>query len=196
MHRLTRPAVLAFCMVISTIWVPANAAEMGDDGLHKQPWFATTFKDIAEDMETAAEEGKRLAILFEQRGCIYCRRLHQDVLSDSKVSDYIRENFMVVQYNLYGDEEVTDLDGEVLSEKKAAQKWRILFTPTVLFLPEKHESSADAGRAAVATIPGTFGKGTTQHMFEWVRLKGYDGDESFQRYHARRLQEDPNPDMD
>ena len=36
---------------------------------------------------------------------------------------------MVVQYNLYGDEEVTDLDGEVLSEKQAARKWRILFTP-------------------------------------------------------------------
>lgn len=172
------------------------AAELGDDGLHKQPWFATTFKDIAEDMQTAADEGKRLAIIFEQRGCIYCRRLHQDVLSDSKVSGYIKDNFMVVQYNLYGDEEVTDLDGEVLSEKKAAQKWRVLFTPTVLFMPEAAQADKDAGSIAVATIPGTFGKGTTRHMFEWVRTKGYDGEESFQRYHARRLQEEPNPDMD
>lgn len=173
-----------------------HAAEIGDDGLHKQPWFATTFKDVAEDMETAADEGKRLVILMEQRGCIYCRRLHEKVLSDPNVADYIKERFMVVQYNLYGDEEVIDLDGAVLSEKVAAKKWRILFTPTVLFMPETAPSGLDAGSAAVASIPGTFGKGTTKHMFEWVHLKGYAGDESFQRYHARRLQEEPNPNMD
>ena len=176
--------------------VAAHSAEVGDDGLHKQSWFATTFKDVGEDIETAADEGKRLAIIFEQRGCIYCRRLHEQVLSDPKVSAYINEHFMVVQYNLYGDEEVTDLDGTVLSEKRAAKKWRILFTPTVLFMPESASSDLDAGAAAVATIPGTFGKGTTQHMFEWVHLKGYAGEESFQRYHARRLQEEPNPNMD
>ncbi len=174
----------------------ANSAELGDDGLHKPAWFATTFKDITEDLETAADEGKRLAIIFEQRGCIYCRRLHEKVLSDAKVAGYIEENFMVVQYNLYGDEEVTDLDGEVLSEKQAARKWRILFTPTVLFMPESKANEKDAGSVAVATLPGAFGKGTTQHMFEWVRSKGYEGEESFQRYHARRLQEEPNPDMD
>ncbi|MEP0943352.1 MAG: thioredoxin family protein [Rhizobiaceae bacterium] len=187
--------LLSLTMVL-IVTLSANSAEMGDDGLHKQEWFATTFKDIGEDMEAAADEGKRLAIVFEQRGCIYCRRLHEKVLSDPKVSNYIKENFMVVQYNLYGDEEVTDLDGEALSEKQAAKKWRILFTPTVLFMPEAKQADKDAGAAAVATIPGTFGKGTTMHMFEWVRDKGYEGEESFQRYHARRLQEDPNPNMD
>ena len=35
---------------------------MGEDGLHKPSWFTTTFKDLAEDIETAREEGKRLAI--------------------------------------------------------------------------------------------------------------------------------------
>ena len=53
----------------------AAAAEVGDDGLHKQSWFATSFRDIAEDIQTAKDEGKRLAIIFEQRGCIYCRKL-------------------------------------------------------------------------------------------------------------------------
>lgn len=173
-----------------------NAAEIGEDGLHKQPWFTTSFKDVAEDIQTAADEGKRLAILFEQRGCIYCQRLHENVLSDPKVSNYIKDNFMIVQYNLYGDEEVIDLDGKTLTEKTAARKWRVLFTPTVIFLPEKAASDVSVSSAAVSTIPGTFGKGTTLHMFEWVREKGYAGDESFQRYHARRLQEEPNPNMD
>ncbi|MGI9355389.1 MAG: thioredoxin family protein [Rhizobiaceae bacterium] len=182
--------------VILFLTVTATAAEVGEDGLHKQSWFATSFRDMAEDIHTAKDEGKRLAIIFEQRGCIYCRKLHQEVLSDEKVANYIKDNFMVVQYNLYGDEEVTDLDGETLTEKTAARKWRVVFTPTIIFLPEEADDKKDVGQAAVSTIPGAFGKGTTLHMFEWVKAKGYGGEEPFQKYHARRLREDPNPNMD
>src|SRR3546814_6942405 len=71
----------------------------------------------------------------------------------------------MVQYNLYGDEEVTDLDGEVLTEKTAARKWGIAFTPTILFLPEGADGSLDARQAAVASMPGAFQKGTFLDMF-------------------------------
>jgi len=168
----------------------ASAAELGDDGLHKQPWFSLTFKDMAEDIDSANAEGKRLAIIFEQRGCIYCKKVHEEVFSDETVRDYIADNFMVVQYNLHGDEEVTDLDGDVLTEKQAARKWGVLFTPTVMFLPENPGDGQNAAQAAVSIMPGAFGKYTTLHMYEWVVAKGYEGDEHFQNYHARRLQED------
>ena len=171
-------------------------AEVGDDGLHKQPWFSVTFKDVAEDLSAAKDEGKRLVILFEQRGCVYCKKLHEQVLSDKEVADYIKANYKVVQYNLYGSEEVTDLDGKTLTEKEAARKWRLNFTPTMLFLPETADGKKSVADAAVATIPGAFGKGTTLDMFQWVRAKGYEGEETFQRYHARRIRErqakDPN----
>ena len=115
-----RYMILTLLMLIAVPLSAASAtgAEIGEDGLHKQPWFTTSFKDVGEDITTAQEEGKRLAIIFEQRGCIYCKKLHETVFSDPKVRDYIKENFVVIQYNLFGDEEVTDLDGEVLSEKK------------------------------------------------------------------------------
>lgn len=190
-----RTFILMLSLLIALTGV-SSAAEVGDDGLHKQPWFTTSFRDISEDMETARAEGKRLAIIFEQRGCIYCRKLHTEVLSDPKIANYIKENFVVVQYNLYGDEEVMDLDGETLTEKTAARKWRVVFTPTIMFLPEKAEAGQDVGQAAVSTMPGAFGKGTTLHMFEWVTAKGYKGEEPFQKYHARRLVEEPNPNMD
>lgn len=166
-----------------------SAATIGDDGLHKQEWFSTTFKDMAEDLEAAQAEGKRLAIIYEQRGCIYCKKLHEEVFSDPEISDYIRENFMMVQYNLFGDEEVTDLDGEVLTEKTAARKWRIVYTPTIVFMPETVTPETDVAEAAVSTMPGAFEKGTTLNMFRWVREKGYEGDEHFQKYHARMLEE-------
>lgn len=176
-------------VTILAIATSHGAAEIGEDGLHKQPWFTTSFKDIAEDIETAQAEGKRLAIIFEQRGCIYCRKLHEEVLSDEAIASYISDNFVIVQYNMFGDEEVTDLDGETLSEKTAARKWRVVYTPTIMFLPETASAEGDASKAAVSVMPGAFGKGTTLNMFRWVREKGYEGEEHFQKYHARMLQE-------
>lgn len=167
----------------------ALASEVGDDGLHKQTWFATTFRDIKEDMATARAEGKRLALIFEQRGCIYCRQVHEQVLTDPDVRDFIKANYMVVQYNLYGDEEVTDLDGEALTEKTAARKWRVTFTPTIFFMPEEADGKKDVGASTVAVMPGAFMKGTFLDMFQWVHKKGYETDEGFQRYHARRIVE-------
>jgi thioredoxin-related protein len=165
-------------------------AEVGEDGLHKEDWFSLTFKDVAEDIETAAEEGKRLVLIFEQRGCIYCAKMHEDILSDPEVRDFIRDNFKVVQINLFGDEEVTDLDGESLTEKTAARRWGVVFTPTMIFLPESvPEDATTAAEAAVATMPGAFGRLTFLNMFRWVNEKGYESDEHFQTYHARIINE-------
>jgi len=150
--------------------------------------MAVTFKDMAEDLETATDEGKRLAIIFEQRGCIYCTKLHEEVFTDPEVADFIKANFTVVQMNLFGDEEVTDFDGEALSEKDMAKRWGVLFTPTILFMPEGVPQSGTAAEAAVSSIPGAFGKYTTLHMFQWVAEKGYEGSEHFQKYHARKFE--------
>lgn len=180
--------VLAVTVLLAGL-TSALAAEIGDDGLHKQAWFATTFRDIKEDMATARAEGKRLVLFFEQRGCIYCRQVHEQVLTDPEVRDFIKANYMVVQYNLYGDEEVTDLDGEALTEKTAARKWRVTFTPTIFFMPEDADGKKDVGASTVAVMPGAFRKGTFLDMFQWVHKKGYETDEGFQRYHARRIGE-------
>lgn len=167
----------------------AAAWEIGDDGLHKEDWFSLTFKDIGEDIAAAKAEGKRLALIVEQRGCIYCKEIHEVVLADPEVRDYIKEHFMVVQYNMHGSEEVTDTDGEALTEKQAAKKWRLLFTPTIMFMPEEAPEDMDAGQAAVAMMPGAFKKGTFLEMFVWVNDKGYEGEESFQTYYNRRWRE-------
>ena len=176
----------------------AAAVEMGDDGLHKTDWMRDTFKDLREDLAEANAEGKRLVLMFEQRGCIYCTKMHNEVFPLEEVGGYIRDNFFVVQLNLYGDTEVTDFDGDVLTEKQAAQKWGLLFTPSILFLPEEVADGQNAQQAAVALMPGAFGAGTTLDMFTWVNEKRYelDNGEDFQRYHARRIQERDNGSFD
>ena len=41
-------------------------------------------------------------------------------------------------------------------------------------------------------MPGAFGKSTTFDMLTWVLEKGYESDEAFQKYHARKLNERMN----
>jgi thioredoxin-related protein len=191
---MRRAAVAALALLMAA---PVSA-ELGDDGLHKQPWMRDTFKDLREDLDEANAEGKRLVLFFEQRGCIYCTKMHEEVFSDPEISAYIGDNFFVVQMNLYGDIEVVDFDGESLSEKDMARKWRVMFTPNIVFLPEEVPEGVAALDAAVAVMPGAFGKGTTIDMFTWVAERRYalDNGEDFQRYHARRIQERNNGSFD
>tara|TARA_Y100000589_G_scaffold69534_1_gene61527 strand:- start:5295 stop:5885 length:591 start_codon:yes stop_codon:yes gene_type:complete len=181
--------ILIFLYFITPIYVFSE--EIGDDGLHKQIWMRDTFKDLREDLNEANMEGKRLVLMFEQRGCIYCSKMHNDVYSRDDISSYIEENFYVVQLNLHGDLEVTDFDGEVLSEKAMARKWNILFTPTVLYLSREVEDGLTATEAAVSLMPGAWLAGTTIDMLTWVKEERYllDNGEDFQRYHARRVKE-------
>lgn len=182
--------LLLLVLLPASVWAAATD-DIGEGGLHTQDWFYISFKDLAEDIAESEAEGKRLAIVFEQTGCIYCRKMHEVILAEPAISAYIQENFNVLQLNLFGSEEVTDLDGEVHSEKEIAKKWGVMFTPTILFMPETVPADTGTGlQAAVAALPGGFGKKTFIHTFEWVKEKGYEGEEHFQKYHARRLIEE------
>lgn len=187
--------VTTWLATLATLFITAfaaHAAEMGDDGLHKTAWMRDTFKDLSEDLAEANAEGKRLMLIIEQRGCIYCRKMHTEVFPTPEIDALLREKFFVVQINMFGDVEVTDFDGEAMPEKDMVRRWGALFTPTLMFFPEEVPEDGVASQVAVATMPGAFSANTTQHLLEWVLEKGYEGDENFQKYHARRLGEASN----
>lgn len=166
----------------------APAAELGDDGLHKAAWMRDTFKDLGEDLAEANAENKRLMVLIEQRGCIYCKKMHEDVFSVPEVAQFIEDNYFVIQINMFGDVDVTDFDGTTLPEKEMVKRWGALFTPNIYFFPENVADDQMATQSAVATMPGAFGRWTTLNMLTWVVEKGYEGDEPFQKYHARKFE--------
>ncbi|WP_136637271.1 thioredoxin family protein [Pseudooceanicola onchidii] len=174
---------------LSLLSLPALGAELGDDGLHKAPWMHDTFKDLREDLAEANAEGKRLLVMIEQRGCIYCTKMHEEVFVQPEIESLLQDKYFVVQLNMFGDVEVTDFDGESLPEKDAVAKWGALFTPTMIFFPEEVAEDTPANRAAVVTMPGAFGKGTTLDLLTWVLEHGYETDEPFQKYHARKINE-------
>jgi thioredoxin-related protein len=174
---------------LSFLAIPGLSAELGDDGLHKAPWMHDTFKDLGEDLAEAQAEGKRLMVLIEQRGCIYCKKMHEEVFNQPEIEALLTDRFFVVQLNMFGDVEVTDFDGETLAEKDAVMKWGALFTPMMMFFPEEVTEQAAANEVTVAAMPGAFGRGTTLDLLNWVLEHGYEQDEPFQKYHARKINE-------
>ncbi len=157
----------------------AQATILNDDGLHEQTWFTQTFLDFSEDITDAAAEGKRVAVFIEQRGCPYCREMHEVNLQDERISSFIQENFTVVQLNMWGARDTTDLDGNSMEERDLIRKWRVNFTPTIVFLPTPEEAAE--GATEVARMPGYFKPFHFMSMFEFVQSGSYQ-EAGFQRF--------------
>jgi thioredoxin-related protein len=100
-------------------------------------WFADTFLDFREDIAEATRDNKRLLVYFGQDGCPYCKLLMQTSFSETRIVDKARRNFVAVALNLWGDREVTWVDGRRTSEKDLGRLLGVQFTPTLLFFDEK-----------------------------------------------------------
>lgn len=199
-----RTLMAAFAAVMLSAVTPAVAADasaaaqriepvLGEDGLYHQSWFLNSFMDLRDDLETAAGNGKRLAVIIEQKGCPYCRDMHTVNLADPELNQWIRDRFDVLQVNMWGDREMTDFDGETLTEKEFVQKYAVNFTPTVLFFPADPKAvEGKSGQAAeVARMPGYFRPFHFRAMFEWVHDERYAKGQPFQRYILEKAAEQP-----
>jgi thioredoxin-related protein len=121
------------------------AAVLSDDGLYTEPWFLESFLELADDLAAAAAKNKRFAIMWELRGCPYCKQTHLVNFAQPAIESFIKDRFEILQLNIIGSREVTDFDGEKLSEKRFAQKYGVRSVPTFQFFPE-----SGAGLAAKA----------------------------------------------
>ena len=169
---------------------PLVVPKKGDDGIYHQAWFVQSFLDLREDYADAEKAGKRFAIVFEQRGCIYCTKMHTEVLAQKYINDYVRENFHILQLDLWGSREVTDFDGRKVPEKQLAERWGVMFTPTVVFFKDGlKDIKAPGPPIEVTRMSLGFGPGTFYDLFVWVRAKVYETDRNFQRFHLARHNE-------
>lgn len=143
----------------------AGALDMRTDGIHTESWMKSmTFLDLAEDLAEATAQGKGLVVLFEQPGCGSCKRLHEVNFQEPALVEYLTQNFVFIQINMYGAQPVTDFDGEVLSEADYAEKKLVNFSPTTLFI--------GADGAEVFRLPGYFKPYFYQSGFEYVVDEG------------------------
>lgn len=154
-----------------------------DDGLYTQEWFLQSFLDLSEDLETAAASGKRFVILWELKGCPYCKETHEVNFADPEINAYVKENFEILQLNYLGSRLVTDFDGEEMEERELRQKYGVRFTPTFQFFPEdRADIEGEAGQAAEAVRMTGYAKPDRfSAMFRFVRDKAYE-EQTFKDY--------------
>lgn len=192
--KLTRRNALllsATAAASSIVTLPALADEGGmlnDDGLHTQPWFHNSFLDLKEDVAEAAAAGKHLVIFWEQKGCPYCAEMHRVNLAQKEVADYIREKFVVIQLNIYGARSVTDFDGEEMEERKLARRWKVNFTPTIVYFPNSVDEveGKEGGDAEVWRLLGYWKPFHFLQSFHYVSSGGYKTEPNFQKWLTER----------
>ena len=154
----------------------AAEPELTAEGLIAEPWFLDSFLDLPDDLGAAHKQGKRLAIMWELRGCPYCRETHLVNLAQPRIADYIKANFEVLQLNIIGDRKVKDFDGAELSEKALAAKYGVRFTPTFQFFQEEPAGMSDLApqKREVARAPGYLRPDDFLALFRFVREKAYE----------------------
>lgn len=167
---------------------PPKEPALGDNGLYVQPWFLQSFLDLREDLDEAAAKGKRFVIMWEQKGCPYCKETHLVNLAKTEISTFIRQNFVVLQLDLFGARKVKDFDGEELSERDLARKYAVRFTPTVQFFPQKVEGAKTGKDIEVARMPGYMRPFPFYAMFQYVKEGAY-AEGPFRAYFKRKHDE-------
>ncbi|MBZ0146664.1 MAG: thioredoxin family protein [Pseudorhodoplanes sp.] len=151
-------------------------ATLTEDGLHRQPWFIDSLLELPDDLAAATANKKRFAILWELRGCPYCTKMHEINFARPEITTFIKDRFDILQLNFIGLREMTDFDGEKLSEKRLAAKYGVRGTPTFLFFPESAESLSKKPpmQREVARLQGYIEPAPFLGTFRYVAERAYE----------------------
>jgi thioredoxin-related protein len=154
-------------------------AELQNPGYHAKPdWFKNSFLDIREDVVEASEADKRVLLYFYQDGCPYCEKLLRENFGDREISETARAGFDVIAINIWGDREVTGVDGAATTEKAFAADLGVQYTPSILLLDE------DA--ATVLRIDGYYPPHQFHAGLQYVARKREQAGESFRDFYQRQ----------
>ncbi len=97
-------------------------------------WFKQSFLDLPEDLHDAHESGKKgVIIYFGQRRCPYCQKLLEVNFGQKDIVDYTQRHFDVISVDIWGIDELTDMNGDTLTEREFALQKKSNFTPTLIF---------------------------------------------------------------
>jgi len=138
------------------------------------PWFKLSFLDLRDDLQEAGEAGKKgIIIYFGQKNCPYCQALMEKDFGKEDIARYTQKNFDVIALDIWGNREVTDVDGKTYTEREFAKAKGAFLTPTLLFYDtEGKEALKLVGfyppykfRAALAYVAEGFYRRESLHDF-------------------------------
>lgn len=110
----------------------AGASTAGASALPAEDFFLAA-DDLAAALRRAREQGKGLAVLFEQAACAPCNEMHEKTLRDPRARAQLRRGYEVVQIHTASPVALTTFDGKRTTQAGLAQALNISVTPTVIF---------------------------------------------------------------
>jgi thioredoxin-related protein len=117
---------------------PNEAFEFDDfplqEPLEHPEWFKQSFLDLPADLsEALAADKQGIMIYFGQRRCAYCKLLLEVNFGMDDIVTYTRRNFDVIPIDIWGIDEVTELQGQTLTEREFSVRENTNFTPSLIF---------------------------------------------------------------
>jgi thioredoxin-related protein len=103
-------------------------------------WFKQSFLELPDDLQEALDKGKQgIIVYFGQKRCPYCKMLLEVNFGLNDIATYTQRHFDVIPIDIWSPEEVTTVDGKVLTEREFALREKTNFTPSLIFYDEKGE---------------------------------------------------------
>ena len=122
-------------LLLGLLWtLPAAAQVAAPQAIDIPRWFANSLLDLKDEVAEAARDGKRVMVYFGQDGCPYCKALMKANFGPGPIADKTRRHFVAIAINIWGDLDLTWIDGSKTTEKALARTLQVQFTPTLVFL--------------------------------------------------------------
>jgi thioredoxin-related protein len=135
--RWTAPLFLGAALLALSTWASEPKGQFyGAKPTEYPAWFKESFLNLKDDVAEATAAKKRVVVIFHQDNCPYCNLLVERNLAQKDIEDLMRSRFDPIAINMWGDREVTNLDGNRMTEKDLAASLKVQFTPTILFFDE------------------------------------------------------------
>lgn len=155
----------------------SRAPESGKKGLLNAAFFVPA-DDLKRRAAAAKQNGRGLALVFEQAQCAGCIEMHEKSFADPKLVKLLSSKFDTVRIDTRGKRTLNALDGSAQKEEGIARAMGIRYTPTVVFFDASgkeimcHKSYLRAEH--FATLVAFLSNGTYlqyKSFQDWLRVK-------------------------
>jgi len=132
---------------------------------------------LNEALTNAVGAGKKgFIVYFGQKRCSYCEKFLKHNLEAPDIRNYLQANFDVVAVDIWGVEDITMLDGDVVSEREYAVFEGTNFTPSLIFYDEKGQQ--------ILRLRGFYPPYKFRAALKYI-VEGFYKEESLREYMAR-----------
>ncbi len=140
-------------------------------------WFKLSLGDLRADLEAALKAKKQgIVVYFGQKRCAYCEQFMQQNLGSPDIAYSMQQYFDVIPIDIWGIEEITDVDGKQYTERELSIKYKTNFTPSLIFF--------DPAGKAVFGLRGFYPPYKFRAALKYVAEEFYK-QETFREYLAR-----------